>query len=116
MFYKMKVCCVFSLESPHWGDSNEYTQYTVFIIKKTIALNYHKSAAKGFFSWGLKNEFETAMVNEPSVFEPLKFYCISSIYLTFIIFWPTLGLNLKKPIKTTADDIHKYFFIVFQTK
>ena len=30
----------------------------------------------GVFSWGLKNEFETAMVNEPSVFEPLKFYCI----------------------------------------
>ena len=27
------------------------------------------------FSEGLKNEFETAMVNEPSVFEPLKFYC-----------------------------------------
>ena len=24
---------------------------------------------------GLKNEFETAMVIEPSVFEPLKFYC-----------------------------------------
>ena len=29
------------------------------------------------FSKGLKNEFETAMVNEPSVFEPLKFYCTS---------------------------------------
>ena len=29
-----------------------------------------------FFRKGLKNEFETAMVNEPSVFEPLKFYCI----------------------------------------
>ena len=28
------------------------------------------------FSKGLKKEFETAMVNEPSVFEPLKFYCI----------------------------------------
>ena len=27
------------------------------------------------FSKGLKNEFETAVVNEPSVFEPLKFYC-----------------------------------------
>ena len=27
------------------------------------------------FSWGLKNEFKTAVVNEPSVFEPLKFYC-----------------------------------------
>ena len=24
---------------------------------------------------GLKNESETAMVNEPSVFEPLKFCC-----------------------------------------
>ena len=30
----------------------------------------------GFFSKGLKNEFERAVVNEPSVFEPLKFYCI----------------------------------------
>ena len=29
----------------------------------------------GVFSWGLNIEFETAMVNEPSVFEPLKFYC-----------------------------------------
>ena len=30
----------------------------------------------GIFSKGLKNEFETTAVNEPSVFEPLKFYCI----------------------------------------
>ena len=28
---------------------------------------------------GLKKEFETAVVNEPSVFEPLKFYCISQL-------------------------------------
>ena len=27
------------------------------------------------FSEGLKNEFETAVVNETSVFEPSKFYC-----------------------------------------
>ena len=26
-------------------------------------------------SKGPKNKFETAVVNEPSVFEPLKFYC-----------------------------------------
>ena len=31
----------------------------------------------GLFSKGLKNEFETAVVNEPSVFEPSKFYCNS---------------------------------------
>ena len=75
-FFNMKVCCVFSLESPHRGDSNEYTQYTIFNTKKKITLNFPKSAAMGFCSKGLKKEFETAMVNEPSVFEPLKFYCI----------------------------------------
>ena len=31
------------------------------------------------FSKGLKNKFETAVVNEPSVFEPLKFYCIDQV-------------------------------------
>ena len=66
---------MFTLESPHRGDSNEYTQYTIFSMNMKNCLNYPKSAAMGFFSKGLKNEFETAMVNEPSVFEPLKFYC-----------------------------------------
>ena len=46
-----------------------------FNIKKKITLNYTKSAAMGFCSKGLKKEFETAVVNEPSVFESLKFYC-----------------------------------------
>ena len=63
---------MFSLESPHRGDSNEYTQYTMFNIKKKITLNYSRSEAIGFFL-GIKNQFETAVVNEPSVFEPLKF-------------------------------------------
>ena len=38
IFFNMKVRCVFSLESPHRGDSNEYTQCTIFNIKKKIAL------------------------------------------------------------------------------
>ena len=67
----MTVCYVYSLELPHRGDSNEYTQYTTFNIKKKITLDYPKYAAKG-----LKDEFETAVVNELSVFEPLKFNCI----------------------------------------
>ena len=66
---------MFSLESPHKGDSNEYTQYFIFNIEKKITLNYPKSAAMGFFSKGLKNEFEIPVVNEPSVFESPKFYC-----------------------------------------
>ena len=35
------------------------------------------STAMGFVCQGLKNEFELAVVKEPSVFEPLKFHCIS---------------------------------------
>ena len=68
---------MFSLELPHRGDSNEYTQYTtcIFNIKMKITLNYSKFAAIGFCSKGPKNELETAVINEPSVFEPLKFYC-----------------------------------------
>ena len=39
---------MFLLELPHQGDSNEYTQYTFFNIKKKMALNYPKSAAMDF--------------------------------------------------------------------
>ena len=46
-FFNMKVHCVFSLESPHQGDSNVNTQYTIFIIKKKITRDYPKSAAMG---------------------------------------------------------------------
>ena len=70
---------MFSLESPHRGDSNENKKHTIFNIKKKITLNYPKYnnvCIYGIFSLGLKNEFEIAVVNEPSVFEPLKFYCI----------------------------------------
>ena len=40
---------MFSLESPHRGDSSEYTQYTFFNMSKKNTLNYPKSAAIGFF-------------------------------------------------------------------
>ena len=85
------------------GDSNEYTQYTIFNMKKKYTLTYFnlhlwdffvvkipnlpfqyekgkhpnlfQSAPMGFFSKGLKNEFKAAVVNEPLVFEPLEFSC-----------------------------------------
>ena len=41
----MQVFCMFSLVSPHRGDSNEYTRYTIFNIKNNITRNYSKSAA-----------------------------------------------------------------------
>ena len=94
ILFNMKVCCVFLLESPHLGDYKfiEYTQYTIFNIKKKITHNYPKSAAMGFCSKGLKNEFQTAMVNEPSVFEGLKFYCNT----VFIILNIPVGDALKE--------------------
>ena len=50
IFFNMKVSCVFSLESPHRGDSNENTQYTIFIFFKTENHhNYPKSAGRRFF-------------------------------------------------------------------
>ena len=45
----MKVYCVFSLESPHRGDSNKNTKYTIFSMNKMNTLNYPTSAAMGFF-------------------------------------------------------------------
>ena len=77
----MHVCCVFSLETPHRSDSNEYTQYTIFNILKKISLNYPTICGYWIFSKGLKDEFETDMVNEPSAFEPLKFDCIQDEYI-----------------------------------
>ena len=35
----------------------------------------------GFLPEGLESEFETAVLNEPSVFEPLRFYCICNIVI-----------------------------------
>ena len=67
---------MFSLESPQQGDSNEYTQYTISQYKKEKFPKLIKICNYGICSKGLKNEFEfeKAMVNEPSAFEPLKFY------------------------------------------
>ena len=56
-------------------DSNEYTQYIIFNTENKISRSYSKFAAMFFFSKGLENELETVVVNEPSVFEPLKIYC-----------------------------------------
>ena len=45
------------------------------IYKRKSASNIQNLQLLDFFK-ELKDEFETAVVNVPSVFEPLKFYCI----------------------------------------
>ena len=66
---------MFSLESLHRGDSNEYTQYTIFQCEKENTLN-DPICSYGIFPQGPQERIPRAVVNEPSVFEPLKFYCI----------------------------------------
>ena len=66
---------MFALDPPHRGDSNEYPQYTIFQYEKEKHPKLSQICSYGIFSKGFKNEFERAVVNEPSVVEPLKFYC-----------------------------------------
>ena len=70
---------MFSLESPHRGDSNEYTQHAIIYIKKTITLNYPKFnnvCSYGIFFQGTQERVPNSRGKEPSVFEPFKFYCV----------------------------------------
>ena len=73
---------MFSLESPHRGGSNENAKHTIVNIKykkrKLSKIMPNRIMSAAFFCLGLKNEFEIALVNEPSVFEPSNFQCISN--------------------------------------
>ena len=107
IFYTLKVCCVFSLELPHRGDSNEYTQHTISNIKRKLTRNYPKYnnvCSCGTFCWGLKNEFEIAQVNEPSVFEPLKFYCM--LYTYFLSFSREIYYQREELALLEANSFH----------
>ena len=89
IFFDMNVRCVFSLESPHQGDSDEYTNIPFSIYKKNT-LNYRWD----FFPWGSRKQLETGVVNESSVFEPLKVYCNMNVLFSVgseIIHFETIG-------------------------
>ena len=72
ILFNMKVCCVFSLESPHRGDSNEYTQYTIFNIKKKIT----QICSHGFLFQGTQERVRNSHGKRAISVRPLKFYCI----------------------------------------
>ena len=66
---------MFSLESPHPGNSDKYMESTIFNTKKENHPKLSFSCSNGIFSKELKNKFETDVVNEPSVLEALKVSC-----------------------------------------
>ena len=74
LFYQEIVCCVYSLELPHRGDSDEYTQHTSF-------KNFSKLSP--FASWPSRWTLSgsnylclewISMV--PKMFQPLRLYCL----------------------------------------
>ena len=81
IFFDMKVYCVLSLDE------------AILVRTQNIPFSKQKKKKKRkenqpklsqiccywIFSKGLKNEFERAVVNEPSMFEPLKFYFIATV-------------------------------------
>ena len=56
------------------------------LYKKENHPKLSKIYIHGIFHQGLKNEFETAVLNEPSAFEPLKVYCMMLFYLRAIFY------------------------------
>ena len=53
VFFNMKACCLFSLESPHRGDSNEYTHAIINIKRKShYYLKYNNVCSYGIFFLG----------------------------------------------------------------
>ena len=74
LYFKCMLCVLNGI------DSNEYTQHTFTRQKKKISLNYPYIVFGGN-PCGFKNVFDSSMVNEPSVFETLKFYCICNLEL-----------------------------------
>ena len=83
IFCNTKVCIICSNYNRLFKATLLSTHNILFLIlKKKVTLNYPKSAAVGFLPRDSKkkkkkNELAIAVVNEPSVFEPLKVYCIS---------------------------------------
>ena len=43
------VCCVFAFQTPQRGDSNKYTQDTIFYMERKVTIDYSKSAAMELF-------------------------------------------------------------------
>ena len=54
ILFSMIVYCLFSLESPHRGDSNEYKQYTIFNINTESHPKLSKYAVMRLFPGDLR--------------------------------------------------------------
>ena len=74
-FYHEIVYCVNSLESPHRGDSNEYTQHTITVLIKMTSLNYHHFLSDGVMINPQWSNISPINLHGPKMFELLRFQC-----------------------------------------
>ena len=77
---------MFTLESPHRGDSNEYTQYTISQYKKENHPKLSQICSYGILFQGTQERVRNSSGKEPPVFEPMKFYCITYLLLYLLQF------------------------------
>ena len=74
-------------------------------------VSYNNACSYGFFFWGLKNEFKTAVVNEPSVFKSLKFYYNEKSGLISQCSCPRLSVSWQYIAPDKMEYLLQYFFM-----
>ena len=77
------------------------THNILFSIFKKISLNYSKSAATGFFSKGLENKFEAAMVNDPATEVLLNITVEESTHIQWVNPKHQMGCQKKQKEENT---------------
>ena len=80
LIYHGIVCWMYSLELPHRGNSNEYTQHTIIVLKiKNISLNYRYLFPE-LVPWltlsGSNYPYLEWISMVPKMFKPLRVDCI----------------------------------------
>ena len=94
---------MYSLESPHRGDSNEYTQHTIIVYKiEKISLNYRYLLPELVPRLTLSGSNHPCLEQfsmVPKMFEPLKFDCIMIKHNP----WGRDNINLKSRVRDTKS-------------
>ena len=92
MFFIIKVYCVFSLESPHRVDSDEYTKYTIFDIKRKTPLIIPNLQMWDFFR-GTEQ-----LVRNSRAKRSISVRAIEVLFYNAFLFWYYAGL---RPVAVT---------------
>ena len=92
LFYHEIVCCVYSLESPHRGDSDEYTHHTIIVYKILLIEKYFLNLSQllsDLAPWSSLSSSNYQYLKQisifPKIFEPLKIDCRYMVWLWMLL-------------------------------